>query len=203
MTALPKPKYTVEEYIELLKNADERFEYFAGEIVSMAGGKIAHGAITSNLIFSLMRGLEGRGCQVLGGDVAVKTVKAPPFRLPDVSVVCGELRSEELFGIEALLNPVLIVEVLSPTTAAYDREEKFLVYQAIESFQEYLLVEQDRPHVTRYVRQPDGQWLRGDFIGLESVTLLDSLGLVLPLSDIYRAINFASQPDLGAAETNS
>ena len=193
MTAQPhsKRKYTVEEYIELLKSSDERFEYFDGEIVSMAAGKIAHGGIAANLIGGLRNLLDDRPCQVFGGDTAIKTVRAFPFRLPDVSVVCGELAIEEYQGIEMLLNPLLICEVLSSTTGNYDREGKFLVYQAIESFQEYLLVEQERPHVTRYVRQADNQWVRSDFIGLDSAVELKSLGITLQLGEIYQAVQFA------------
>ena len=195
MIPAPKKKYTVEEYIELLKNSEERFEYFDGEIVSMAAGKISHGGLAANIVRSLGNLLLDRPCQVFGGDTAVKTIKAYPFRLPDVSVVCGELVIEELLGIEMLVNPLLIVEVLSKSTKVYDRDRKFMAYQAIESFQEYLLVAQDRPHVTRYVRQPDSQWLRGDFIGLDSSVKLESLGVVLPLSEIYRMIKFPSPED--------
>lgn len=141
-----------------------------------------------------------RPCQVFGGDTAIKTVKEPPFRLPDVSVVCGEPVIEELYGMEMLVNPVMIVEVLSKNTQEYDREGKFMVYREIESFQEYLLVEQHRPHVTRYVRQPDNQWLRGDFIGLDSELRVESLGIVLPLSEIYRMINFPAEDEEETAE---
>ena len=203
MIPAPKKKYTVEEYIELLKNSDERFEYFDGEIVSMAAGKISHGGIAANIVRSLGNLLMDRPCQVFGGDTAIKTVKAYPFRLPDVSVVCGELKIEELSGIEVLVNPLLIVEVLSTSTEAYDHNGKFIVYQAIESFQEYLVVEQHRPHVTRYVRQPDSQWLRGDFIGLDSSVKLESLGVVLPLSEIYRMIKFPSSEDDAAEAVES
>src|SRR5262249_35337068 len=94
-----------------------------------------------------------------------------------------------------LVNPLLICEVLSPTTASYDREEKFMVYQGVESFQEYLLVEQDRPRVTRYVRQPDRQWLRADIIGLESAVRLETLGVELQFSEIYRMIKFPAEAD--------
>jgi Uma2 family endonuclease len=190
MAALPKKKYTVEEYIELLKNSDERFEYLDGEIVSMAAGKLAHGRIAANIIRSLGKLLGDRPCEAFGGDVAVKTLRAFPFRLPDVSVVCGEPVIEEMQGIEMLVNPLLLVEVLSPSTAAYDDGDKFIAYQAIESFQEYLLVAQDRPRVTRYVRQPNRQWLRTDLIGLENAVPLESLGVTLPLAEIYRNINF-------------
>lgn len=190
MAALTKRKYTVEEYIELLKNSDERFEYFDGEIVSMAAGKFSHGDIAANLIYSLKTELRERPCKVLGGDVAVKTVRAFPFRLPDVSVVCGEAVIEEMQGIEMLLNPLVIIEILSRSTAAYDQNEKFVAYQSIESFEEYLLVSQERPHVTHYVRQPGGQWLRADILGLESGVRLTSLNVTLPLDEIYRGVNF-------------
>jgi len=203
MTAQPNPnrKYIIEEYIELFKNSEERFEYLDGEIIRVAPGKISHGAIASNLIGGLGKRLNAQTLRVLGGVVAVKTDRAHPFRLPDVSVVCGEPIIEELDGIEMIVNPLLICEVLSSSTASYDREEKFLVYQGIESFQEYLLVERIRPHVTRYVRQPDGQWLRADIIGLESAVRLESLGVELPLSEIYRMIKFPAA-DAASATTD-
>jgi Uma2 family endonuclease len=190
MSALSKRKYTIEEYTELLHNSDERFEYFDGEIVSMAGGKLAHGRIAKNLGRHIENLLQDGPCEVFGSDVAVKTVRAQPFRYPDVSAVCGEPLTEEFRGIDMLLNPVFICEVLSPRTELYDREEKFAVYQAIESFQEYLLVEQARPHVTHYLRQPNGKWLRADIIGLESSVRLESLGVTLLLSEIYRRVKF-------------
>ncbi|MBS1786656.1 MAG: Uma2 family endonuclease [Acidobacteria bacterium] len=194
MSALPQQKkMTVEEYIELLKNSDERFEYFDGEIVSMAAGKIAHGGIAANVVRNIGNLLEARNCRVFGGDTAVKTVKAHPFRLPDVTVVCGDLVIEEVQGIEMLVNPVLIVEVLSKRTKAYDLNEKFLAYQAIESLREYLLIDQSRPHVIRHIRQPDGQWLRGDFIGMDNSVRLESLEITVPFSEIYRMITFPAE----------
>lgn len=197
MTALAKQKYTVEEYIEILKNSDERFEYFDGEIFSMASGKVVHEDIVSNLIYSLRDKLKDRDCRVAGGNLAVKTVKAPPFRLPDVSVVCGKRVIEEIHGFQMLVNPTLLIEVLSSSTAEFDREGKFLIYQAIESFREYLLVEQGRPHVTRYIRQDNGGWLRYDVIGTESEVLLESVGVPIQLSEIYSMIEF---PQAGIAD---
>lgn len=193
MSALPKRKYTVEEYIELLKSSDERFEYFAGEVVSMAGGSISHGDIAVNLILSLADKLKDRPCRIMGGDTAIKTVKAKPFRFPDVSVVCGERVIERMMGFDMLVNPQLIIEVLSKTSRAYDLNEKFLAYQAIESLKEYLLVDQNCPHVIRHVRQPDGQWLRGDFIGMENSVKLESLDVILSFTEIYRMIAFPAE----------
>ena len=183
-------KYTVEEYVELLQNSEERFEYFDGEILSMAAGKISHGGIAANLMRALGNRLDERPCRIFNGDVALKTILAPPFRMPDVSIACGEAQTEYFQGIEMLLNPVFICEILSPKTESYDRDDKFIAYQAIESFQEYLLVEQHRPHVIRYRRQPDNQWTRSDVIGLESSLTLESLGITLSLSEIYRMIKF-------------
>ena len=203
MTALAKRKYTVEEYIELLKNSDERFEYFNGEIFSMAAGKVAHEDIASNLIYSLTDKLKGLNYRIAGGNLAIKTVKAWPFRLPDVSVVCGERIIEEMQGIDMLVNPTLIIEVLSPTTKGYDQDAKFLAYQAIESFKEYLLVSQNSPHVIQYVRQPSGKWLRSDIIGLESTVELESVGVTLSLGEIYWMVTFPDpeSPVVGSPQT--
>ncbi|MFN7949297.1 MAG: Uma2 family endonuclease [Blastocatellia bacterium] len=190
MSALPKPPYTVEEYIELDKHSEDRYEYFDGEIVSMAGGSIEHGAITVNVAGTLRERLRDRQCLVLSGDVRLRVPAAFPYRYPDVSIVCGQIIREEILGQVMLVNPLLIVEVLSPSTENYDREAKFLAYQSIESFQEYLLIAQQRPHVTQYIRQPDGRWLRADLEGLEATITLSSLDVSLPLSEIYRMVDF-------------
>lgn len=191
MTALPKRKYTMDEYIELDKHSEERYEYFDGEIVSMSGGSIEHSTIAVNIAGTLRESLKGRPCRVLSSDVRLKVPQAFPYRYPDAVVVFGELSVEKVQGQDLLVNPLLIVEVLSPSTEAY-RGRKFLAYQSIESFQEYLLVAQDRPYVTRYVRQADVQWLRSDVEGLDKAVKLESLDVRLPLSEIYLLVNFPS-----------
>ena len=190
MSALPKQKYTIEEYIELEKSSEERYEYFDGEVFSMAGSSPEHAIIATNIAGEINAGLKGKNCRAINSDLRVKVPDAPPYRYPDVSVVCGELKREQYLGQVMVVNPTLIVEVLSPTTKDYDKDQKFLAYQSIETFQEYLLVAQDRPHVTRYVRQADNQWLRSDFIGMESVVELKSLGVTLLLSEIYQGVEF-------------
>jgi Uma2 family endonuclease len=192
MTALPKQRYTLEEYIELEKSSEERYEYFDGEVFAMAGGSINHGRIMRNIIRDLENKLAGGDCEVLPSDVRIKVPKAFPYRYPDVVVVCGELVVEKIQGQEMLVNPVLIVEVLSPTTEAYDHNAKFIAYQSIESFREYLLIAQDRPQVTQYVRQPSGKWLRSDVEGLDGALHLESLNLPLTLGEIYRRVEFTS-----------
>jgi Uma2 family endonuclease len=196
MQALPKRKYTIEEYVELLKTSEERFEYFDGEVFSMAGGKIAHGAISANVLINIGQRLANTSCRAFGPDVALKVPAAWPFRLPDVSVVCGQPIIEDFQGIDCLVNAILIVEVLSDSTGSYDLNEKFVGYQSIESFQEYLAIAQKRAHVIHHVRQADGSWLRRDIIGLDSTVYLESINITLTLQEIYENVNFpeSSQP---------
>jgi len=189
MSTIPHHTYTLEEYLELDKNSAGRWEYFAGEVVDMAGGSLEHHQIVSNMVRVLGNQLADRGCRVLSSDMRLKVPKAFPYRYPDVVVVCDEPILEELQGQQMLVNPLLIVEVLSSSTEGYDRGFKCTAYQSIESFQEYVLVAQDRPHITRYVRQADGQWLRSEVEGLESVLQLVSLHCALALSDVYRFVD--------------
>lgn len=195
MSALPKRRYTLEEYIELDKNSDERYEYLDSEIFAMAGGSRDHARISGNVYSALERKLLGRDCEAFNSDVRIKVPAAAPYRYPDVSVVCGEQLIETIQGVETLLNPILLVEVLSISTAAYDLDAKFTAYQSIESFCEYLLIAQDRPHVIRYVRLPTG-WLRTEFDGLENEVALESLNVTLALSEIYQRVSFQSEPSL-------
>lgn len=190
MSALPERKFSIKEYIEILKTSDRRLEYFDGEIVAMSGGRLPHTRATHNIPHFLDSLLEDSGCEVFNVEMAIKTDLWPPFRFPDASVACGEAKFEDMQGIDVLLNPVLIVEVLSPSTAASDQDRKFAAYQAIESFKEYLLVSQDRAHVIQYVRQPDGRWFRADIIGMDSSVTLESVGVTLSFSEIYRRVKF-------------
>ena len=190
MSALPKRKYTIEEYVELIKTTEEKIEYFDGELFSMAGGKFAHSAIASNVQFALSQRFVKRLCRVFSGDLALKVPAAPPFRFPDVSVVCGEPVVENLSGIDLLVNPILIVEVLSDSTADYDLGKKFLAYQSIESFREYLAIAQKHVHVIQHSKQENGLWVRRDFIGLDSEVHLESLNVTLSLREIYENVQF-------------
>lgn len=190
MSTMPHHTYTLEEYIEFDKNSAGRWEYFAGEVVDMAGGSLEHNQIVSNMVRVLGNQLTDQGCRVLSSDMRLKVPKAFPYRYPDAVVVCDEPIIEELQGQQMLVNPLLIVEVLSASTEGYDRGFKFTAYQSIASFQEYVLVAQERPHITRYVRQADGHWLRSEVEGLEGVLQLVSLPCALALSDAYRLVNF-------------
>ncbi|MGH9944069.1 MAG: Uma2 family endonuclease [Pyrinomonadaceae bacterium] len=182
--------FSLDEYFALEQVSDARFEYWDGAIVCMSGGSQQHGQISSNVHYRLRRGLEGGGCRAFTGDQCVKTPTLPPYRYPDASAACGEIKYQHIHGVDALVNPVLIVEVLSPTTATLDQGEKFAAYQAIETFAEYLLVAQDAPRVTLYTRQPGGAWTRRDVIDTDADLPLESVGCALRMRDIYEGVSF-------------
>ena len=182
--------YTLEEYFALEKVGDARYEYWDGEIFCMSGGSRRHYRLSSNIHLRLGQKVEEKGCETYTGDMPIKTPKLPPYRYPDASVVCGESQFESINGIDALLNPLLIVEVLSPTTETADREEKRIAYQAIESLQEYLLIAQDKVEVTRYGRNGD-LWFREIFTELSAQISLASINETITVTEIYRGITFS------------
>lgn len=194
MRAVPKIHYTLEEYIELEKSSDERFEFFDGEVFAMAGGSLDHSVISGNVHSALKSKLAGRDCLTVNSDMRLKVPAAYPYRYPDAAMVCGQPIIEELFGQQMLVNPILIVEVLSKSTAAIDLGKKFLAYQSIASFREYLLVAQDQPYVIRHVRQADNRWLRSETTGLDAFIELESLGITLLLAELYQQIKFQPEP---------
>ncbi len=190
MSALPKPYYTIDEYIELEKNSEERYEYFAGEVFAMAGSSSNHHRVSGNAYEYLQRKLRGSGCEAFHSDMRISVPAAFPYRYPDASVVCGEPIFDGFQGQTRLVNPVLIIEVLSPSTENYDQGKKFTEYQSIESFREYLLVAQDRPYVIQYIKQSRKRWLRIEHEGLDGEVQLESLGITLTLAELYERVKF-------------
>ena len=190
MAANPERRYTLEEYLELDRTSEERFEFWNGEVFCMSGGSEAHVEIESNLIAFLKPQLRDRGCRVFPAEMRIKVPSAPPYRYADFSALCGKAEFEEIGGVDALLNPTLIVEVLSDSTEAYDRGDKFSRYKSIPTLREYLLVAQHRPHVTLLFKQDDGKWIHEDVNDLEASVHLRSLDFELPMSEIYRDVTF-------------
>jgi Uma2 family endonuclease len=193
MAANPERRYTLEEYLELERTSEERFEFWNGEIFCMSGASQSHDRILVNFIAQLSTRLDAAKCRVFSSDMRIKVPAAPPYRYADLSALCGEARFEEIGGVDALTNPQLIVEVLSPSTEAYDRGDKFTHYKSIETFGEYLLVAQHRPHVTHLYKQSDGTWIYAEANDLEAVLSLTSLDCDLPLSEVYRGVGFDSE----------
>lgn len=187
MNAIPVKNMTLEEYLEFDKNSDGRFEYFDGEVFEMSGVSIAHADLEANLIVLLMRQLSPRGCRVNPANARIKVPKLPTCRYADLSVTCGERVVEKITGVEVLVNPTLIVEVLSPATESYDRGEKFLEYKSIESFREYLLVSQDKKLVTLFTKHNEKFWFQSEYGSGEEVKLV-SLDCTLNIDEIYQGI---------------
>jgi Uma2 family endonuclease len=188
LNVIPLMRHTLEEYYAMLEASDRRWEYWDGEFVCMAGGSPEHTLIISNLGDVLRDGLKGRGCRVFG-EAAVNTPTLPPFRFPDLSVVCDKPEFQKVDRFGTLNNPRVLIEVLSTSTEYRDKEPKRLAYQALPSVQEYLLVAQNIPFVTRFVRL-DKRWRRIEYKDLNEVIKLTSLDIELPMSEIYRDIEF-------------
>lgn len=186
MSSLPKPYYTPEEYLERERLADYKSEYFAGEIFAMAGASRTHNLISSNVSASLTTQLRDRPCEVYANDMRVQADQSRQYSYPDVVVVCGEPHFRD--GREdTLFNPVVIVEVLSPSTEANDRGEKFMRYRQVPSLTDYVLISQSARHTEHFVKQPDGSWRMTEANG-EDTILLASIGCVLSLADVYNKV---------------
>ncbi len=190
MSSQPSRRYSLEEYFELELSSEEKYEYFDGEIFNMSGGSPAHEQVIVNLIVALSNKLRGRGCHVFPSNLRIKVPSAPPYRYPDLSVLCDTPRYEKIGGIEALTNPSLLVEVLSSSTEAYDRGDKFTNYKSIESLSEYLLVAQHRPHITHYSKTDNGRWSYEEVNGLDGSIALVALGRELELREVYEDVEF-------------
>lgn len=185
-----KSKYNLEEYLELDHASEEKIEYWDGNIFTLAGASVNHNQIQFNLTLLLGNQLQGRGCRIFGSDMRIKVPAYPPYRYPDLSALCGEASFESLGKQDLLVNPQLIVEILSDSTAEFDYGYKFTYYKSIPSFIEYLLVAQDRPHVSQFIKQADNAWLNHEFNAVEDTFYLESVGCETSLSEIYRDIIF-------------
>jgi len=192
MSAQSKPRYTLEEYFELERKSEERFEFWKGEVFCMSGVSPEHAQLEVNFISLLNARLTGKGCRVFPANIRLKVPSAPPYRYADVSALCGEAKFEEIGGIRSLTNPALIVEILSGSTEAYDRGEKFTHYQSIPTFREYLLVAQHRPSITHFVKQANGSWIYNEYNDLAAVIKLASLNCELAMSEVYENVSLAS-----------
>ncbi len=188
MISTIKRRYTLDEYRTLEEKAEGRSEYRDGEIVPMPGGTLKHSRISGNIFAFLKFLLRDTQFEPINSDLRLWIPEYRRGVYPDVMVFDGE---PQLNGdrLDEVLNPILIVEVLSPSTADYDRQSKFRMYRSIPSFSEYLLVEQDESFVERYSKQTQG-WLLSDFNSLEGAISLESVGVELPMTEIYRGVVF-------------
>lgn len=173
-----------EEYLRLERQADYRSEYLNGEIFAMSGASRAHNLITTNINRDISQQLMGRACESYAGEMRVKVRPAGLYTYPDVVVVCGEPQFEDE-ELDTLLNPTVLLEVLSKSTERYDRMSKTFYYRSIESMTEHLLVAQHQVRVEQYVKQPTGEWLLIEHTSPEQLVQLASIGCALELPRVY------------------
>jgi Uma2 family endonuclease len=183
-------KYTLDDYFELERSKNEKFEFWNGQVWSMSGASFNHNMIVRNLNTEADLQLRDKGCFVFPSDMRIKVPSYLPYRYPDLTALCGKSEIETVDGFEMLTNPQVIFEVLSDSTEAFDRGDKFSYYKSIESFTEYILIAQHRPHVTQFVKHGDGFWLQTEFNALNELVKLKSVPCKLSLQTIYRDVNF-------------
>lgn len=197
---LPKEqlRYTVEDYLEMERASEVRHEYLDGEVFEMSGESLSHGRICTNIVASLATQLKGKPCDVLSKDTKIQSGWLPSprrmmkglFSYPDIIVVCGRPQFDDEYQ-DILINPNVIIEVLSDATEKFDRGEKFKRYRAhLSSLTDYVLVAQDQPFIDHYSRNEDGTWTLRSPVGLESTLHIASINCTVPLTDVYDRVEF-------------
>lgn len=190
--------HTIEEYLALERDSEDRYEYLDGEIYAMAGESPEHGVICTNISGQLYNQLRGTPCQVFSKDMKVRSGPKPKTRYerkglysyPDLVIVCGEPQFHDQYR-DVLVNPTAIIEVLSPSTEAFDRGEKWLRYQTwLPSLAHYVLVSQSKPRIEHFLRQPDDEWLYSSVNSLEGSLHLVEINCALRLAEVYDRITF-------------
>ncbi|MFO0805768.1 MAG: Uma2 family endonuclease [Gemmataceae bacterium] len=198
MSAVPTQKLTVDEYLAIERAAEFKSEFFDGVMyplqgpggpLGMAGAKFDHNRIKENLSFELTKALKGGPCQSLSSDMRVRVSATGLHTYPDLLVVCGEPEFAD-DKRDTLLNPIIIIEVLSPSTERYNRGAKFRQYQKIPSLKEIVLVAQDEPLAERFVRQADESWALIATTGLDGTFAFHSIPVTLPMAAIYDGVTF-------------
>ena len=181
---------TPAEYLKIERAALSRNEYFRGQMIAMAGGSARHSRIKTNVLSYLNSRLKGQPCSTYDRDLRIKCPTGL-YTYPDASVLCGELEFDDEHK-DTVLNPTLLVEVLSKSTEAYDRGKKFDHYRTIPSLREYVLASQEEPMVQRFVRNDDDTWTLSAVSSLGQVPRLSSIGIDLPLTEVYDRVDFNS-----------
>ena len=198
MSATPKTKkkLTEDEYLAIEADADYRSEYYNGEMFAMAGANEGHNALKDNLIGELHAPLKDGPCRTYSSDMRVKVKRTGLYTYPDIVIVCGEPEIEHRQGLDNLLNPRVVIEVLSKTTESYDRGTKFRHYKRLASVKEYVIVSSDRLCIDRFVRQDDETWVLTTFDKPSGKMVLESVPVRIPLADIYRGVDLLESPGL-------
>jgi len=184
MSTQPKTFLTPQEYLEIERKAEYKSEYYAGEMFAMAGAQEPHNVIAINALAVLHSQFRGRPCRVYGSDLRVRVSQTGLYTYPDISAVCGQPRLED-DHLDTLLNPNLIIEVLSPSTEAYDRGRKFQQYRTIPSLMQYVLIASDHVYVDVYTRDQEGRWILTSAWKPEDIVELGSVECTMRVADLY------------------
>jgi Uma2 family endonuclease len=191
MSTQARPFLTPEQYLEIERQAEHKSEYWQGEMFAMPGAAEPHNLIVPNIMVQIHPQLRSRDCRLYSNDMRVRVSATGLYTYPDIVVVRGVPQFLD-GGRDTLLNPTLIVEVLSPSTEAYDRGRKFEHYQSIDSLQQYLLVASERVHADLFTRQAGGQWLLTAAAGIDDAIDLESIGCRIALRDTYERLEFSA-----------
>lgn len=202
MSSFPKKQYTLEEYLELERNSEERYEFWNGEIVAMSGASPEHETILSNLITELNLEIAERPCRAFPSNLRIKVPSLPPYRYADASALSGNPEYELIGGIKALTNPSVIFEILSQSTEGFDRGDKFTFYQSIPSFQEYILIAQHRPYIGQFIKQSDHTWTYSEVNDINQHIHIHSINCTIKLKRIYRNLEFSPNLEIVPPSSN-
>ena len=187
MSAVAIPLLTADEYLAIERAAEFRSEFHDGVMYAMAGGSPRHSKVKTNLTGAVWNRLRGQRCQPYDSDLRLQIDATGLYTYPDLSIVCGSLEFGDDKG-DCLTNPTVIFEVLSPSTNAYDRGKKFWNYRQLPSLRDYILLSTEDFTVEHFTRHGADQWLLTTYVGLDSVLRIDSVGIEIPLSEIYDSI---------------
>jgi Uma2 family endonuclease len=185
MASLPTAPLSEEQYLRMERQAETKSEFHDGQMFAMVGGTPNH-ALLANTIGALLHRQVPPGCRTFNADLRIKVASAGLYTYADCTVICGE----PLYATDqqdVVVNPLLIVEVLSPSSEGYDRGKKFELYRTMESFQEYLIVHQDRRRVEHHSRQADGSWVLREYAGTDAIVSIPRLEIRIPLAELYSA----------------
>ncbi len=195
MSTQPQTLFTPQQYLEMERKTETRNQYLNGEIFAMSGASLRHTRIANSICFRLTNQLRDRDCEAfpLALRLRVNPGRDYLYTYPDLSVVCGkpELEDEHF---DTLLNPKILIEILSPSTEPFDRGKKFALYRQLKTLAEYILVSQDRPQVEQYVRGDDGTWTLTEQTSMDASIVLPSVGATLKLAEIYHNVEFDAVP---------
>lgn len=187
--AYNKQHYSIEEYLELENAADEKHEYYKGEIFAMSGARMAHNEIATSLLVALGSKLKGKPCRPYGSDLRIHIPSNTLFTYPDISVICGGPETRNGDDMNAL-NPTVIIEVLSPSTRKYDRGDKFTLYREIPTLREYVLIDSTAVHVEAFAINKNGFWELRECKTMDDTLHFPSLSVDIPLSEVYEHVKF-------------